>query len=100
MSEIKLGIIGYGNLGKGVEEQLQFNTDIELIGVFSRRDPKTVSALYAKLLSTPFKDVKTYWEPFMNFATQQTIDVLASPEELVELDKAFESNEKNKLSID
>lgn len=44
MSKIKLGIIGYGNLGKGVEEQLQFNTDIELIGVFSRRDPKTVSA--------------------------------------------------------
>ena len=36
----------------------------------------------------------------MNFATQQTIDVLASPEELVELDKAFESNEKNKLSMD
>ena len=36
----------------------------------------------------------------MNFATQQTVDVLDSTEEIVELDKAFESNEKNKLSID
>lgn len=34
----------------------------------------------------------------MAFATQQTVEVLASKEELEELDKAFESNEKNKLS--
>ena len=34
----------------------------------------------------------------MAFASQQTVDILASEEELAELDKAFESNEKNKLS--
>lgn len=42
MTKIKIGIVGYGNLGKGVEEQLQFNNDFELVGIFSRRDPKTV----------------------------------------------------------
>lgn len=42
MVKIKIGIVGYGNLGKGVEEQLQFNPDIELVGIFSRRDPDSV----------------------------------------------------------
>lgn len=42
MAKIKIGIVGYGNLGKGVEEQLQFNDDFELVGIFSRRNPKTV----------------------------------------------------------
>lgn len=44
MSKIKIGIVGYGNLGKGVEEQLQFNDDFELVGIFSRRNPKTVAS--------------------------------------------------------
>ncbi|MDT2613649.1 diaminopimelate dehydrogenase [Enterococcus dongliensis] len=38
----KVAIIGYGNLGRGVEQALKQNTDLELVGVFSRRDPKTV----------------------------------------------------------
>lgn len=69
-----------------------------LILFVTQNDPKTVAALYAQLLATPFKEVSTYWDPYMAFATQQTVEVLASKEELEELDKAFESNEKNKLS--
>ncbi len=41
---LKVGIYGYGNLGRGVEAAISQNEDMELVGVFSRRDPKTVSA--------------------------------------------------------
>ncbi|MBQ1389431.1 MAG: diaminopimelate dehydrogenase [Clostridia bacterium] len=39
---IKIGIYGYGNLGKGVEQAIRKNKDTELTAVFSRRDPSTV----------------------------------------------------------
>lgn len=39
---IKIGIVGYGNLGKGVEQSISKQPDMEVYGVFSRRDPKTV----------------------------------------------------------
>ena len=39
---IKLAIVGYGNLGKGVEAAVRQNPDMELTAVFTRRDPKTV----------------------------------------------------------
>ena len=37
---IKLAIVGYGNLGKGVELAVRRNPDMELLAVFTRRDPK------------------------------------------------------------
>ena len=50
MSErIRIGILGYGNLGRGVELALRQNPDMELVGVFTRRDPATVNTL----LNTP-----------------------------------------------
>jgi len=39
---IKVGILGYGNLGKGVESALLQNKDMELVGVFTRRNPADV----------------------------------------------------------
>ncbi len=39
---IRIGILGYGNLGKGVEKAVNFNQDQELVGVFTRRDPASV----------------------------------------------------------
>lgn len=44
-SKIKVAILGYGNLGRGVETGIKYNPDMELIGVFTRRDPATVSTL-------------------------------------------------------
>lgn len=41
---IKVGIIGYGNLGKGVQTAITHQPDMELFGIFSKRDPKTVDA--------------------------------------------------------
>ena len=39
---IRIGIFGYGNLGRGVEAAVAQNADMELVAVFSRRDPATV----------------------------------------------------------
>ena len=39
---IKIGICGYGNLGKGVLAAIKNSNDMELVKVFTRRDPKTV----------------------------------------------------------
>ncbi|MDO4322197.1 MAG: diaminopimelate dehydrogenase [Lachnospiraceae bacterium] len=42
---IKIGILGYGNLGRGVECAIRQNPDMELVAVFTRREPKDVSIL-------------------------------------------------------
>ncbi|MCL2114876.1 MAG: diaminopimelate dehydrogenase [Methanobrevibacter sp.] len=38
---IKIGIVGYGNLGKGAELAIKQNEDMELVAIFTRRDPST-----------------------------------------------------------
>lgn len=43
--EIKIGILGYGNLGRGVECAIAHNPDTKLAAVFTRRDPADVSIL-------------------------------------------------------
>ena len=43
--QIRIGILGYGNLGKGVECAIKQNPDMKLAAVFTRRDPETVSIL-------------------------------------------------------
>lgn len=45
MDKIKIGIIGYGNLGKSVELGIRQNEDMELVGVFTRRDPATLKIM-------------------------------------------------------
>ena len=52
MEKIRIGIYGYGNLGKGVETAIYNNKDIELVGIFTRRNPSSVKALH--------DDVKIY----------------------------------------
>ena len=42
---IKIGIMGYGNLGRGVEIAAAAASDMELVAVFTRRDPKSVKIL-------------------------------------------------------
>ena len=42
---IRIGIMGYGNLGRGVECAVKHNPDLELAAVFTRRDPETVKIL-------------------------------------------------------
>ncbi len=43
--KIRVGIYGYGNLGRGVELALAQNPDMQAVGVFTRRDPATVKTV-------------------------------------------------------
>lgn len=42
---LKIGIIGYGNLGRGVELAIKQNNDMELVAVFTRRSPESVKTV-------------------------------------------------------
>ena len=64
---IRIGIAGYGNLGRGVETAIRKNPDMRLIGVFTRRPPDTVSPL--------FKDTAVYTMDALKDFTDK-IDVL------------------------
>ncbi|MCF0121516.1 MAG: diaminopimelate dehydrogenase [Oscillospiraceae bacterium] len=55
---MKIGIYGYGNLGRGVELSVRQNDDVELVGVFSRRAPETVKTYGAPVY--PAADVKKF----------------------------------------
>ena len=41
-NKIRVAIAGYGNLGKGIESQISKNPDMELVCIFTRRDPKSL----------------------------------------------------------
>ena len=43
--KVRVGILGYGNLGRGIECALKQNDDMELVAVFTRRNPETVKTL-------------------------------------------------------
>lgn len=57
---MKIAIYGYGNLGRGVEAAVKYHRDAELVGVFTRRDPKTVvtngTPVYPASAIVDFKD--------------------------------------------
>ena len=48
---IRIGILGYGNLGRGVESAIAHNEDMELVGVFTRRNPENVKVRTAGAVS-------------------------------------------------
>lgn len=45
MSEIRIGIVGYGNLGRGTELAIRQNPDVKLAAVFTRREPSQLKIL-------------------------------------------------------
>lgn len=47
-NSIRISIAGYGNLGRGVETAIQKNPDLQLVGIFTRRAPESVSPCYAE----------------------------------------------------
>ncbi len=54
---IKVGILGYGNLGKGIECAIKQNTDMELKAVFTRRAPETVKILHENVPAYHIDDI-------------------------------------------
>jgi diaminopimelate dehydrogenase len=58
MKKIKIGIIGYGNLGKGVEMAVKQNPDIELVAIFTRRAPSELGCTSQMVPVSRIEDFK------------------------------------------
>ncbi|MBR3182149.1 MAG: diaminopimelate dehydrogenase, partial [Eggerthellaceae bacterium] len=63
MGNVRLGILGYGNLGKGVELAVRQNDDIDLVAVYSRRDPASVQVATEGLEVKPAAALESGQEP-------------------------------------
>ena len=57
---MKIGIVGYGNLGRGVECAIKENPDTELVAVFTRRNPATVKIQTAGVPVLHVDDAKNW----------------------------------------
>lgn len=57
---MKIGILGYGNLGRGVELAIAQNEDMELFGVFTRRPPESVQTAGSDVRVFPIDTVEDY----------------------------------------
>ena len=55
---IRIGIVGYGNLGRGVEYAIAQNPDMELVAVFTRRTPESVKILSDKATVYHLNDIQ------------------------------------------
>ena len=63
---IRIGIIGYGNLGRGTELAIKQNPDMELVAIFTRRNPETLKTLTgAKVISV--SEIE-YWKDKIDVA--------------------------------
>lgn len=58
--KIKLGIIGYGNLGKGAVEAIKNTNDMELVAIFTRRDPSTLQISEPGVKAAHIDEVEDY----------------------------------------
>lgn len=57
---IRIGIFGYGNLGRGIEAAIRQNPDMELCAVFTRRDPSTLKIRTEGVAVVSASDVEQY----------------------------------------
>ncbi len=56
----RIGIFGYGNLGRGIECAIKNAADLELVAVFTRRDPKSLQIRTPGVPVVSAKDVESY----------------------------------------
>lgn len=61
-NKIRVGIVGYGNLGKGVEASIAQQPDMELVAVFSRRNPNSVNVINPDVKVLHIDEAKNYTE--------------------------------------
>ena len=59
MTAHRLGIVGYGNLGRGVELAVSLQEDLELVGVFTRRDPSTLTTALEDTAVRPMDELES-----------------------------------------
>ncbi len=58
--KIRIGIYGYGNLGRGIECAIKQNSDMELVALFTRRDPKSIKTNTEGLQVVSADDVEKF----------------------------------------
>ncbi|MBP1968524.1 diaminopimelate dehydrogenase [Virgibacillus natechei] len=59
-SKIRVGIVGYGNLGRGTEASIAQQPDMELVAVFSRRNPDSVNIINPDVSVLHIDEAKNY----------------------------------------
>ena len=57
---IKVAIVGYGNLGRGAQAAIKQSPDMQLVAVFSRRDPTSVTLIDSSVPVYAMDDIKEY----------------------------------------
>ena len=82
---IRIGILGYGNLGRGVECAIKQNDDMELVAVFTRRNPQDLSILTCLLYTSSLP--------------LDGIVIVTSPQELVSMIVGKAVNMAKKMDI-
>ena len=60
MEKIRIGIVGYGNIGRGVEQAIARNEDMELKAVFTRRAPAAVAIKTEGVTVKHFDDMRRF----------------------------------------
>ena len=60
MNKIRVGIVGYGNVGRGVEVALSKSADMELVAVFTRRAPESVSIATQSAAVVQMNEIENY----------------------------------------
>ncbi len=60
MSKIRIGIVGYGNIGRGVESAINNSNDTELVAVFTRRQPETINIKTSSAKVVSFSEAEKY----------------------------------------
>ncbi|MBR5452428.1 MAG: diaminopimelate dehydrogenase [Clostridia bacterium] len=56
---MKIGIVGYGNVGKGVEQAIALNPDSELFAIYTRRDPSEITPVTKGVQVLPMSALNT-----------------------------------------
>lgn len=59
-NKIRVGIVGYGNLGKGAEASIKQQPDMELVAVFSRRNPDSINLIDPNVKVLHIDEAKNY----------------------------------------
>ena len=59
-NQIRIGIIGYGNLGKGTVKAVKQSSDMEVVAVFTRRDPDSLQLEDAAIKALHIDDIQSY----------------------------------------
>lgn len=57
---IRIGILGYGNLGKGVENAVAHNADTQLVAIFTRRNPDSITPITKGVKVYKAEDIANY----------------------------------------